>query len=64
MTAVNLANWTSVPFRIGGCGLEPPSSLWRPVRLQWSDLSPTKSLGNTRSPLTTSRAVHDESIEL
>ncbi len=45
-------------------GLEPPSSLWKPVRLQWSDLSPARSLGNTQSPLTTSSTVEDDGTEL
>lgn len=57
------ANGKSLPFKNGCCSLAPPSSLqkpWKPVRLQWSDLSPTRSLGNTQSPLTTSSAVDDD----
>lgn len=57
----------SPPFKIGGWGLAAPSSQlkpWKPVRLQWRDLSPTRSLGNTQLPLTTSSAVDDDGTQL
>lgn len=55
----------SVPLRIGGLGLEPPSSLWKPVGLQWSDLSPhTLSPWQPTVSQTTSSAVDDGGTEL